>query len=63
MDGWPGHPPLFLENVYEKSTQPLVDLFAGLSGRNAGMCFDTGHWHSFSGGNKAGICPGLGGAA
>jgi sugar phosphate isomerase/epimerase len=54
MDGWPGHPPLFLENVYEKSTQPLVDLFAGLSGHNTGMCFDTGHWHSFSGGNKAG---------
>jgi len=54
MDSWPDHPPLFLENVYEKSPRPLLDLFAGLSGRNAGMCFDTGHWHSFSGGNTAG---------
>jgi sugar phosphate isomerase/epimerase len=54
MDGWPNHPPLFLENVYEKSTKPLVDLFNGISSRTAGMCFDTGHWHSFSGGNKAG---------
>ena len=48
MQGWPGHPVLFLENVYEQDPQPLQDLFAGLSGHNAGMCFDAGHWHSFS---------------
>jgi sugar phosphate isomerase/epimerase len=54
MDTWPGHPPLFLENVFEKSPAPLVALLAGLSGHAAGMCFDTGHWHSFSGGHASG---------
>jgi sugar phosphate isomerase/epimerase len=54
MKNWPQHPPLYLENVYEKSTAPLADLFEALSGHTTGMCFDTGHWHSFSGGNKAG---------
>jgi len=54
MDTWQGHPPLFLENVNEKSPKPLQDLYAGLAGHNTGICFDTGHWQSFSGGNKAG---------
>ncbi len=50
MRSWPGHPPLYLENVYEADPQPLQDLLAGLAGHNAGVCFDAGHWHSFSGG-------------
>jgi len=52
LQGWPGHPVLFLENVYEKDPQPLCGLFAGLAGHNAGMCFDAGHWHSFSSGYR-----------
>ncbi len=57
MQNWPGHPALYLENVYEKDPQPLKDLCSGLAGRNAGLCFDTGHWHSFSSGCEANDLP------
>lgn len=51
MQGWPGHPNLYLENVYEQDPQPLKDLCTKLAGLNAGLCFDAGHWHSFSHGH------------
>jgi sugar phosphate isomerase/epimerase len=50
LQGWPGHPRLFLENGYEKSPQPLADILKDISVLNAGICFDAGHWFSFSGG-------------
>ena len=52
MQVWPEHPPLFLENTYEQSPDPLLALLSGLASHNAGICFDAGHWHSFAGGCK-----------
>lgn len=48
---WPDHPPLFLENVYEEDPAPLLHLFEKFDASNAGICFDTGHWHCFSQGS------------
>lgn len=50
IEAWPGHPALYLENVYEQDPGPLQGLCARLAGCNAGTCFDAGHWHSFAGG-------------
>ncbi|MEI6124976.1 MAG: TIM barrel protein [Pseudomonadota bacterium] len=52
MHGWPEHPPLFLENTYEQSPDPLVAMLARLASHNTGICFDTGHWHCFAKGGK-----------
>jgi sugar phosphate isomerase/epimerase len=49
---FPGHPPLLLENVFEKEPRPLADLMRALVGLNAGICFDVGHWHFFAGGRN-----------
>ena len=48
MRDWPDHPPVFLENVYEENPQPLGDLLDRIAADRMGVCFDTGHWHSFS---------------
>ncbi|MBF0480918.1 MAG: sugar phosphate isomerase/epimerase [Desulfovibrionaceae bacterium] len=52
LEGWPEHPPLFLENTHE--TNPvhvagLADALAELSPGpvRTGICFDLGHWFSF----------------
>ena len=48
---WPEHPPLYLENVFEPTPDPLVELLQALAGRGAtriGCCLDLGHWHSFA---------------
>ncbi|MCG8529433.1 MAG: sugar phosphate isomerase/epimerase [Desulfovibrionales bacterium] len=44
--------PLYLENTYETSPDPILDILAGLSEERAGFCFDVGHWHSFAKGAK-----------
>lgn len=54
LDGWPGHPPLFLENIFEREPQPLALLMSELAGHDAGICFDVGHWYSFSRGKAKG---------
>lgn len=58
LEVWPDLPmisgsPLFLENTYETSPKPLVDLLEALqakgrSGPGIGVCFDVGHWHAFA---------------
>lgn len=51
LRSWPGHPPLFLENVFEPSPEPLARLLETLAGRGLegfGACLDLGHWHSFA---------------
>jgi sugar phosphate isomerase/epimerase len=45
---WQDHPPVYLENVYEETYKPLVDLQKSLAKKTFGICFDAGHWHSFS---------------
>jgi sugar phosphate isomerase/epimerase len=40
--------PLFLENTYEVTPAPLVDLVQHLPAERVGHCFDVGHWHSFA---------------
>jgi len=56
LDAWPGHPPLFLENIFEQHPEPLALLLHALDGRDAGICFDVGHWHSYSrGGLRANL--------
>ena len=52
LDGWPGGPFLFLENVYETEPEQLFALVAALPRERVGVCFDAGHWHSFSGGAR-----------
>lgn len=47
-DSWPDHPPLCLENTHEYDPGPLVRLVEDLDRDNVGICFDLGHWHSFS---------------
>lgn len=54
LDAWPGHPPLFLENIFEREPGPLALLMKELAGRDVGICFDVGHWHSFSRGKARG---------
>lgn len=52
---WPNHPPLYLENTFEKEPQlvtHLIDLLReNISNeykQTIGMCFDIGHWFSFA---------------
>lgn len=40
--------PLFLENTYERTTKPLVDLVGVLPVERVAHCFDVGHWYSFA---------------
>ncbi|TIH17083.1 sugar phosphate isomerase/epimerase [Marinifilum sp. JC120] len=51
---WPDHPPLCLENTYEFTPEPIVRLVKDLGRENIGICFDLGHWHSFSKGYEHG---------
>ncbi|MBU1003456.1 MAG: sugar phosphate isomerase/epimerase [Proteobacteria bacterium] len=44
----PAGPPLYLENTYETTCQPLCDLLSLLPRQRAGVCLDLGHWHSFA---------------
>ena len=39
---------LFLENVYERSPDDLLDLFKALRQEEVGFCLDTGHQAAFS---------------
>lgn len=39
---------LFLENTFELSPKPLVDLVQCLPEDRVAHCFDVGHWHSFA---------------
>ncbi len=42
--------PLYLENIQEQSPVSLPALLAAIGMPQAGICFDVGHWHSFSNG-------------
>ncbi|WP_320171080.1 sugar phosphate isomerase/epimerase family protein [Maridesulfovibrio sp.] len=53
-NSWLDHPPLCLENTYESSPDILVRLVEDLGRENVGICFDLGHWHSFSKGAERG---------
>lgn len=48
----PGHAPLRLENTHEFHPEPVRDVVARLAERGVGVCFDIGHWHSFSLGHR-----------
>lgn len=48
LNQWPNHPPLFIENTYEKDPEPLRDLITILHSKCVGVCFDVGHWNSFA---------------
>lgn len=51
LSAWPGHPPLFLENVRENDPRPLSDLLGELADNNrVQCCLDVGHWSSYGGG-------------
>ena len=52
LDAWPGHPPLYLENTFEKDPEPVAELVDALSGQGVGVCFDAGHWNCFAQGNQ-----------
>jgi sugar phosphate isomerase/epimerase len=54
LDEWPGHPPLFLENVHESDPQWVGRFLARLAPRKVGLCLDIGHWHSFGKGARLG---------
>lgn len=43
---------LFLENTFELTPEPLVDLVELLPENRVGHCFDVGHWHSFAKGSQ-----------
>ncbi len=47
-DSWPDHPPLCLENTHEFTPDAIVRLLKELDRENIGICFDLGHWFSFS---------------
>lgn len=49
---WPGHPPLYLENIFDADPGPLCRLVDGLGDPETGLVFDAGHWHSFAGGAR-----------
>ncbi len=54
LDAAPDCPLLALENTHDKDPGRLADLVARLRkehGTRVGVCFDVGHWHSFSGGH------------
>ncbi|TVM35693.1 sugar phosphate isomerase/epimerase family protein [Oceanidesulfovibrio marinus] len=48
---WHNHPPLHIENTYELDPEPLRDLVTILHSKKVGICFDAGHWNSFSRGS------------
>ncbi len=53
LQSWPDHPPLYLENTFDREPGPLLELVQDL--RNAelgpvGVCFDVGHWRGLIGG-------------
>lgn len=57
LAGWPGHPPLCLENTHETEPGMVSGAVAALRERlpgdcreHVGICFDIGHWHSFAAG-------------
>lgn len=43
---------LFLENTFEITPKPLVDLVQALPASRVAHCFDVGHWHSFAKGSQ-----------
>lgn len=45
--------PVFLENVFEKEPDRLVQILEALQGQ-ARACLDVGHWHCFAGGRERG---------
>ncbi|ACS81275.1 sugar phosphate isomerase/epimerase family protein [Maridesulfovibrio salexigens] len=47
-NSWPDHPPLCLENTYEFTPDAITRLVTDLDRDNIGICFDLGHWFSFS---------------
>jgi len=47
---YPGHAPVYLENVFEPHPKPIVDLVKNLEENKFGVCFDIGHWYCFNGG-------------
>jgi sugar phosphate isomerase/epimerase len=47
-NSWPDHPPLCIENTYEFTPDVIARLVADLNRENIGICFDLGHWFSFS---------------
>jgi sugar phosphate isomerase/epimerase len=51
-DYWPGHPDLCLENTHEISPEIITGMVKDINRSNVGICFDIGHWHSFSKGYK-----------
>ncbi|UZP67067.1 sugar phosphate isomerase/epimerase [Desulfovibrio mangrovi] len=42
------HPPLFLENTFERAPHAIVTLLEHLPAERCGFCLDIGHWHSFA---------------
>jgi sugar phosphate isomerase/epimerase len=50
---WPDHPPLHLENTYERAPEPVAEMVAALDMERVGICFDVGHWFSFAGGSRS----------
>ncbi len=52
LETWPDRPPLFLENTHESGPEPTFRLVEALRDYNVGVCFDVGHWHSFSKGRE-----------
>ncbi|WP_029897112.1 sugar phosphate isomerase/epimerase family protein, partial [Desulfohalovibrio reitneri] len=52
LAAWGGdHPPLYLENTFDSDPVRLRDLVAEVAERapgTVGICFDVGHWHTFS---------------
>lgn len=47
-----GTAPFFLENTFELSPKPIVDLVQMLPAEKVGLCFDVGHWYSFAKGSQ-----------
>lgn len=43
--------PLYLENIMDPSPLALPTLLAAIDMPETGICFDVGHWHSFSNGS------------
>lgn len=43
-----GGAPLFLENIHDPAPTVLSALLRAVGGPGVGICFDAGHWHSFS---------------
>lgn len=43
-----GSIPLFLENIWEDQPESLLKAVQDVPAPGAGICFDVGHWHTFS---------------